>query len=59
MLFTILCSFSAGLVVFCILDRVHKRAIEIAVKLAVRDIEKEYERANLAMKASSPARKKS
>jgi hypothetical protein len=51
MLFTILCSFSAGLVVFCILNRVHKGAIEIAVKLAVREIEKEYEGRNLAMKA--------
>ena len=51
MLFTILCSFSTGLTIFCILNRVHKRAIEIAVKLAVRDIEKEYERGNLAMKA--------
>ena len=51
MLFTMLCSFSAGLVVFCILNRVHKRAIEIAVKLAVREIEKQYEGRHLAMKA--------
>ena len=50
MLFTILCSFSAGLTVFCILKRVHKHAIEIAVKLAVREIEKEHEGRDGAMK---------
>jgi hypothetical protein len=51
MLFTILCSFSAGLTVFCILNRVHKRALELAVKLAVREVEKEYEGRAGAMKA--------
>ena len=50
MLFSLLCSFAAGMTVFCILNRVHKRAIEIAVKLAVRDIEKEYEGRDGAMK---------
>ena len=51
MLFTILCSFSTGLTIFCILNRVHKRAIELAVKLAFREIEKEYEGRTGAMKA--------
>lgn len=51
MLFTILCSFSAGLTVFCILNRVHRRAIELAVKLAVREVEKEYEGRTAVMKA--------
>jgi hypothetical protein len=51
MLFTILCSFSAGLTVFCILNRVHKRALELAVKLAVREVEKEYEGRAGVMKA--------
>ncbi|MBV9890236.1 MAG: hypothetical protein JO090_05030 [Rhizobacter sp.] len=51
MLFTILCSFSAGLTVFCILNRVHKRALELAVRLAVREVEKEYEGRSAAMKA--------
>jgi hypothetical protein len=46
MLFTIFCCFSTGLVVYCILNRVHRKAIEIAVSLAVRDIEKEYESRN-------------
>jgi len=51
MLFAILCSFSAGLTVFCILNRVHKRALDLAVKLAVREVEKEYEGRAGAMKA--------
>jgi hypothetical protein len=51
MLFTILCCFSTGLTVFCILNRVNKRSVEVAVKLAVREIEKEYEGLNGAMKA--------
>jgi hypothetical protein len=51
MLFTILCSFSAGLTVFCILNRVHKRALELAIKLAVREVEKEYEGRADVMKA--------
>jgi hypothetical protein len=46
MLFTIFCCFSTGLVVYCILNRVHRKAIEIAVSLAVRDVEKEYESRN-------------
>ena len=46
MLFTIFCCFSTGLVVYCVLSRVHRKAIEIAVSLAVRDIEKEYESRN-------------
>ena len=46
MLFTIFCCFSTGLVVYCVLSRVHRKAIEIAVSLAVRDIEKESERRN-------------
>ena len=51
MLFTILCCFSTGLTVFCIVNRVNKRAVEIAVRLAVREVEKEYEARNDAMKA--------
>jgi hypothetical protein len=51
MLFTILCCFSTGLTVFCILNRVNKRSVEMAVRLAVREVEKEYEGRNGAMKA--------
>jgi hypothetical protein len=51
MLFTILCCFSTGLTVFCILNRVNKRSVEMAVRLAVREVEKEYEGRSGAMKA--------
>ena len=46
MLFTIFCCFSTGLVVYCILKRVHRKSVEIAVGLAVREVEKEYESRN-------------
>ena len=49
MLFTIFCCFSTGLVVYCVLNRVHRKAIELAVRLAVREVEKEYEGRNDAM----------
>ena len=51
MLFTILCCFSTGLAVYCILNRVHKRGVEIAVRLAVREAEKEYEQRHMAVLA--------
>ena len=51
MLFAILCSISTGLTVFCIAKRVNARALEIAVRLAVREVEKEYEGRNAAMKS--------
>jgi hypothetical protein len=56
MLFTIFCCFSTGLVVYCILNRVHRKAIEIAVSLAVRDVEKDYEGRNDAMIAQLNAK---
>ena len=57
MLFTLFCCFSTGLVVYCILKRVHrKRSIEIAVSLAVREVEKEYESRNNAMIAQLNAK---
>lgn len=43
MFITIFSCISTGLVVYCVLKRVNQRAIEIAVRLAVRDVEKEYE----------------
>jgi len=49
MLFTIFCCISTGLCIYCILNRVNKRAIEIAVRLAVRDVEKEYESRTVTM----------
>jgi len=56
MLFTFFCCFSTGLVVYCILKRVHRKAIEIAVSLAVREVEKEYEGRNDAMMAQLNAK---
>jgi hypothetical protein len=49
MLFTIFCCISTGLCVYCIVNRVNKRAVEIAVRLAVRDVEKEFESRNATM----------
>jgi hypothetical protein len=56
MLFTIFCCFSTGLAVYCILNRVHRRSVEIAVRLAVRDIEKEYEERNATALAQLSAK---
>ncbi|MEO5844310.1 MAG: hypothetical protein ABIQ33_05665 [Caldimonas sp.] len=56
MLITIFCCFSTGLVVYCILKRVHRRDLEIAVALAVRDVEKDYEGRNEAMVAQLSAK---
>ena len=56
MLFTICCCFSTGLVVYCILKRVHRRSTEIAVSLAVREVEKESERRYGAMMAQLNAK---
>ena len=43
MLFAIFSCISTGLVVYCILTRVHRKSLQIAVSLAVREVEKEYE----------------
>ena len=51
MLFTIFCCISTGLCVYCILNRVNKRTVEIAVRLAVREMEKEYDGRNATMVA--------
>lgn len=56
MLFTLFCCFSTGLVVYCVLNRVHRKSIEIAVSLAVREVEKEYEGRNHAMIAQLNAK---
>jgi hypothetical protein len=51
MLFTLFCCISTGLAMYCILNRVHKRSVEIAVRLAVREMEKEYEQRHMAVLA--------
>jgi hypothetical protein len=42
MLFTIFCSMTTGLVVFCILNRVNKRTVELAVHAAVHEAKKAF-----------------
>ncbi len=56
MLITIFCCFSTGLVVYCLLKRVHRRSLEIAVSLAVREVEREYESRNETMVAQLSAK---
>ena len=56
MLFTIFAAISTGLAVYCILNRVHRKSVEIAVRLAVREVEKEFEHRNLAMVAQISAK---
>ena len=56
MLITIFCCFSTGLAVYCILKRVHRKSLELAVTLAVREVEKEYEARNETMVAQLNAK---
>jgi hypothetical protein len=56
MLFTLFCCISTGLAVYCILSRVHKRSVEIAVRLAAREAEKEYEHRSGEMLAKLTAK---
>jgi hypothetical protein len=56
MLFTIFCCISTGLAVYCILNRVHKRSVEIAMRLASREVEKEYEQRFLTVLAQLSAK---
>jgi hypothetical protein len=42
MLFTIFCCISTGLAVFCILNRINKRTVELAVHAAVHEAKKEF-----------------
>jgi hypothetical protein len=56
MLFTIFCCISTGLAVYCIFNRVHRRSVAIAVRLAVREAEKEYEHRTAEMLAKLSAK---
>ncbi len=49
MWFTIFCCFSTGLAVFCVLNRINKRTVELAVHAAVHEAKKEF----LAQNSSS------
>ena len=56
MLFTIFCCFSTGLVVYCILKRVHQQEHRDRRQPGVREVEKEYEGRNDAMIAQLNAK---
>jgi hypothetical protein len=49
MLFTIFCCISTGLCVFCILNRVNKRTVQLAVHAAVHEVKKEFHERNSAV----------
>jgi hypothetical protein len=49
MLFTIFCCISTALCVFCILNRINKRTVEIAVHAAVHEAKKEFHERNSAV----------
>ncbi len=51
MLFTLFCCISTGLVVFCVLRRVNRRTVEIAVHAAVHEVKKELHERNATMVA--------
>jgi hypothetical protein len=46
MFFTIFCCISTALCVFCVLNRVHKRTIQLAVHAAVFEAKKEFHAEN-------------
>ncbi len=56
MLFTIFCCISTGLAVYCIINRVNRRSVDIAVRLAVREVEKELQGRNATMVAQLSAK---
>jgi hypothetical protein len=51
MFFTIFCCISTGLAVYCILKRMNKRAIDLAVHSAVHEVKKELHDRNATMVA--------
>jgi hypothetical protein len=49
MLLTIFCCISTALTVFCVLNRINKRTIELAVHAAVHEARKDFHERNSAM----------
>lgn len=58
MLFTLFCCFSTGLAVFCILNRVNKRTVELAVQAAVNDAKSELRSDNSGLLAELAAKER-
>ena len=58
MLFTIFCCISTALVVFCILNRINKRTVELAVHAAVHEAKKEFHAGNSGVFAELAAKER-
>jgi hypothetical protein len=58
MLFTVFCCISTALAVFCILNRVNKRTVELAVHAAVHEAKKEFDAANSPLFAELAAKER-
>jgi hypothetical protein len=58
MLFTIFCCISTALAVFCILNRINKRTVELAVHAAVHEAKKEFHASNSGVFAQLAAKER-
>jgi len=56
MLFTLFCCFSTGLAVFCILNRLNKRTVELAVQAALGEAKSELRADNSGLLAQLAAK---
>jgi len=58
MMFTLFCCISTALVVFCILNRINKRTVELAVHAAVHEAKKEFDASNSGVFAELAAKER-
>jgi len=58
MLFTLFCCISTGLCVFCILNRVNKRTVDLAVHAAVHEVKKQLHERNSTMVSQLAAKER-
>jgi hypothetical protein len=58
MLFTLFCCFSTGLAVFCIVNRLNKRTVELAVEAAVNEAKNELRGDNSGLLAELAAKER-
>ena len=58
MWFTIFCCVSTALVVFCVLNRINKRTLDLAVHAAVHDVKKELHERHTAMLSQLAAKER-
>ncbi len=57
-MFTLFCCFSTGLAVFCILNRVNKRTVELAVQAALNEAKAEIRADNSGLVAELAAKER-